>query len=65
VFRLRGDALILVFDQEMKGKEADRSYYEYRVQSGVIDMDHLELVGLKRVAKASYMPHFRLITPPQ
>jgi len=51
--------------EEMEGKPADPSYHQYRVQSGVIDMDHLELVALQRVAKASYMPHFRLITPSQ
>ncbi|KAF9784370.1 hypothetical protein BJ322DRAFT_1109090 [Thelephora terrestris] len=53
-----------IFFEEMESKEANPSYYKYRVQPGVIDMDHLELVALKRVAKASYMPHFRLITPP-
>jgi len=47
--------------QEMAEKEADPSYQEYRVQPGVIDLDHLELVALKRVSKQSWMPHFRLI----
>ena len=51
------------FHQEMLDKAADPSYYQYRGQPGVIDIDHLELVALKRVAKSSYMPHFRLITP--
>lgn len=49
----------------MQDKEADLSYYEYRIQPGVIDLDHVELVALKRVSKASYMPHFRVITSPQ
>lgn len=56
-----------IFFEEMKDKFADPSYQQYMVRPGVIDIDHLELVALKRVAKASYMPHFRLITasPPQ
>jgi len=52
-------------DQEMKGKEANPSYLEYRVQPGVIDLDHLELVALERITDSSWMPHFRLITPSQ
>ncbi|KAF9653230.1 hypothetical protein BDM02DRAFT_3107779 [Thelephora ganbajun] len=53
------------FFEEMRDKAADPSYREYCIQPGVIDFDHLELVALKRVAKSSYMPHFRLISPPQ
>jgi len=51
-------------NQEMEGMKANPSYREFRAQPGVIDMDHLELVALKRVSKYSWMPHFRLITPP-
>ena len=51
------------FDQEMRFKEADRSYWKYRIQPGIIDLEHLELVALKRVTKSSWMPHFRLIPP--
>lgn len=54
-----------IFFDEMQKEKADISYYEYRVQPGVIDIDHLELVALQRVAKASYMPHFRSFTPSQ
>jgi len=49
-----------IFFEEMAGK-AVNSHPEYRVQPGIIDLEHLELVALKRVAKSSYMPHFRLI----
>jgi hypothetical protein len=35
------------------------------VQPGIIDLNHLELVALKRVSKSSWMPHFRLISPHQ
>ena len=44
-------------------KDADPAYWEYRVQPGIIDLDHLELVALKRVSKSLWMPHFRLINP--
>ena len=60
----RGDTLICEFNQEMQAKAADPRYQQYWAQPGVVDIDHLELVALKRVAKSSYMPHFRLITPP-
>lgn len=43
----------------------DPSYREYCVQPGVIDLDHLELVALKRVSKSSWMPHFRKINTHQ
>ena len=56
--------LNLGLNQEMEGKEADPSYPEYRIQPGVVDLDNLELVALKRVAKSSWMPHFRMISPP-
>jgi hypothetical protein len=52
-------------NQEMQDKEADPSHREYRVQPGVVDLEHLELVALKRVSKSSWMPHFRLIAPSQ
>jgi len=48
-------------DQEMKGKEADPSHLEYRVQPGVNDLDHLELVALEKVSGSSWTPQFRLI----
>ena len=51
------------WDQEMQGKEADPAYLGYRVQPGIIDLDHLELVALKRVAVGLWMPYFRSITP--
>jgi len=47
----------------MEGKDADPAYREYRVQPGTIDLNHLELVALKRVSKSSWMPHLRLIDP--
>jgi hypothetical protein len=48
------------------GERGSRSsYWEYRVQPGIIDLNHLELVALKRVSKSSWMPHFRLISPHQ
>lgn len=50
--------------QEMQGRVPDPSYLEYRVQPGVIDLDHLELVSLKRVAMGLWMPYFRLIASP-
>ena len=56
--------LNLRMDQKMEGKEVDLSHLEYRIQPGVIDLDHLELVALKRVSKASWIPYFRLISPP-
>jgi len=56
--------LTLGSNQEMQNKEGDPSHQEYRVKPGIIDYNHLELVALKRVAKSSYMPHFRLIAPP-
>ena len=56
--------LNLRMDQKMEGKEVDLSHLEYRIQPGVIDLDHLELVALKRVSKSSWIPHFRLISPP-
>ena len=59
------DALIGGLNQEMRNKASDPSFAEYRSQPGVIDIEHLELVALKRVAKFSYMPHFRLVTPPE
>jgi len=65
VFGPSGSVLSLESYQDMEGKNADPSFWDYRVQSGVIDLDHLELVALKRVSKSSWMPHFRLITPPQ
>jgi hypothetical protein len=49
----------------MSSKEADRTYWKYRIQPGIIDLNHLELVALKRVSKSSWMPHFRLIPPRQ
>ena len=52
-------------NQEMQGQVPDPSHMEYRVQRGILDMDHLELVTLKRVSKSSWMPHFHLIVPPQ
>jgi len=55
--------LTLGLNQEMQSKDVDPSHQEYRVKPGLIDLNHLELVALKRVAKSSYMPHFRLITP--
>ena len=60
---LSSDVLNLGPDQEMKGKEADPSYLEYRVQPGIIDLDHLELVALERIATSTWMPHFRLTDP--
>ena len=54
----------LGLDQEMQGKDADPAYRKYRVQPGIIDLDHMELVALKRVSKHSWMPHFRLIDSP-
>ena len=56
--------LNLRMDQKMEGKEVDLSHLEYRIQPGVIDLDHLELVALKRVSESSWIPHFRLISPP-
>lgn len=50
-------------NQEMEGKEADSSYLMYRVQPGIIDLNHLELVALENVSRGSWMPHFRLIPP--
>jgi len=50
-------------NQQMQGKEADPAYLEYRAEPGTIDLDHLELVALKRVAVGLWMPYFRLITP--
>jgi len=47
----------------MQGKEGDPAYLEYRVQPGIIDLYHLELVALKRVAVGLWMPYFRLIAP--
>lgn len=61
--RLCGETLIHRSNQEMHSKAVDPAYIQFRVRPGVIDIDHLELVALKRVAKASYMPHFRLIPP--
>lgn len=55
---------VMEFFEEMRDKTPDPSYTEYRSQPGVIDIDHLELVALKRVSMHSYIPHFRLITPP-
>ena len=55
--------LNLRLNQEMQGKDPDPTYWEYRVQPGIIDLNHLELVALKRVSKASWMPHFRLVDP--
>ena len=55
--------LTLGLNQEMEGKTADPSHPEFRVQPGVIDLDHLELVALERTSRSSYMPHFRLIPP--
>jgi len=52
-----------VFFDEMMVKAGDPLHFQYWIQPGVVDIDHLELVALKRVAKASYMPHFRVITP--
>ena len=58
--------LNLGLNQEMQGKAANPSHWEYRVQPGVIDLEHLELVALQRISKSSWMPHFRLIaSPPQ
>ena len=56
--------LNLGLNQEMEGKEADPSYPEYRIQPGVADLDNLELIALKRVAKSSWIPHFRMISSP-
>jgi len=53
------------FFVEKEGELPDPSYMKYRVKPGTIDIDHLELVALKRVSKSSWMPHFRLIAPPQ
>ena len=58
-----GGALNLELNQEMETKEADPAHLEYRVLPGIIDLDHLELVALKRVSKSSWMPHLRLIAP--
>jgi len=63
IYGLHCVILTLGLNQEMEGEAADPSHPEYRVQPGVIDLDHLELVGLKRASKSSYMPHFRLIPP--
>jgi len=60
---LERDVLTLGWNQEMQDKPPVPSHSEYRVQPGIIDLDHLELVALKRVTKYSYMPHFRLISP--
>ena len=49
----------------MKDKVADPPDDEHRVRPGVVDIEHLELVALKRASKSSYMPYFRLITTPQ
>jgi len=38
---------------------------KYSVQPGIVDVDHLELVAFVKVAKGSWMPHFRLIPPPR
>ena len=57
--------LTLGLNQEMERKAADPSHPEYRVQPGIVDLDHLELVALKRASKSSYMPHFRLISSSQ
>ena len=43
-------SMLFVKDQETKGKEADPSHPEYRVQPGVIGLDHLELVALERTS---------------
>jgi len=64
MYGLSGDTLNLGLIQEMEGK-AVHTRQEHHVQSGVIDIYHLEFVGLKRVAKSSHTPHFRLITPSQ
>ena len=42
---------------------ADPLHPEYRIQPGIVDFDHLELVALVKVARSSWMPHFRLIAP--
>lgn len=55
--------LTLRFDQEVRDEVADPSYQCYCFQPGVVDLDHLELVALRRVCKYLYMPHFRLIAP--
>ena len=55
----------LGLNQEMKGKEADPSHLEYRIQPGIIDLDHLGLVVPKKIAKSTRMPYFRLIDPSQ
>jgi len=65
VLELSSGVLNLGPDQEMKENEANPLYLEYRVQPGIVDLDHLELVALKRVGKSSWMPHFRLIPPTQ
>jgi len=36
---------------------------EYLVQHAIVDLDHLELVALEKVAKSSFIPHFHLIAP--
>jgi len=58
---LSGGTLKLILNQEMEGKVADRMYPEYRIRRGIIDLDHLELVALVKVAKDAWMPHFRRI----
>lgn len=53
-----GMLIPLGFYQEVRDEVVDLSYQRY---PGVIDLDHLELVGLKGgVCKHSYMAHFRL-----
>jgi len=52
-----------LFCEEMRDEVADPQHLHYRFQPGIIDLDHLELVALKRVCKYSYMPHFRLVAP--
>jgi len=47
----------------MQGQEANPAYREYSLRPGIVDFYHLELVALKRVAKSSWMPHFRLLAP--
>ena len=64
-FGLSGGMLNLGLNQEMQGKAANPSHWEYRVQPGIIDLEHLQLVALQRVSKSSWMPHFRLIPSPQ
>jgi len=63
VFGLSNNMLTIGSNQEMQGKEANPAHLEYRVQHGTIDVDHLALVALKRVAVGLWMPYFRLITP--